>query len=480
MKKIFAVIVAIGILPAFWAYYFKEKPEIRYSISSAIPINFLSVDKSESANPHNDFVQLIEVANSGNAPASKIAIKLPNNVIQSDVAKHTATELVEIFRTKDGIEIKYNELTPSAKFQVTLRSKSNPVSENQLQVSHQNGTAKIVSAETKSDNSFLSILSALAPFVFILLSITTWLEEARYKYVFRTYSPDVTKLLQNNKPFYVREKDWPRTLIDLLNRALSEPIDSFTAIAKLNSYKLLNSQKPEEITLEKWSKLQEIATKQLADTLIVRAERVSNIAEILDSMSIVWPVELKQASRENIEQSISRIYCEKILKRRKVEELLRALREPRPQKISANVWEDFKYSAQKLIVIEIATKLFDGENVDALINESASTIEFHNQHVLNRLMQGHNAKYDAEKALKEAEDLHLKISIAQTELATREIKCKLQEEQNAASRKRVKRQLEVINMIINDPTYLSRVEPDDDTFVEGNWTLLKRLTSARA
>lgn len=80
MKAILTFLVALGIPAAFWNYYFKESPDVRYSISTSIPLAF--EEASNSKRSTSEFVQQIEVANSGKAEAKKIVVKLAGPISQ--------------------------------------------------------------------------------------------------------------------------------------------------------------------------------------------------------------------------------------------------------------------------------------------------------------------------------------------------------------------------------------------------------------
>lgn len=77
------------------------------------------------------------------------------------------------------------------------------------------------------------------------------------------------------------------------------------------------------------------------------------------------------------------------------------------------------------------------------------------------------------------EEKNREISVLREEnasLKSREISVAANEERNSAILKKIRRQLDVIERVIADPTYLGRIEPEDDTFAPGNWLLLKKLT----
>ena len=105
MKAVLAILVALGIPTAFWNYYLKESPDVQYSLSAAIPLAFSdasSISKDHQTN--GEFVQQIEVANSGKGEAKKIVVKIPRSINQYHLSKHTTGEPVEIINTPNEFE----------------------------------------------------------------------------------------------------------------------------------------------------------------------------------------------------------------------------------------------------------------------------------------------------------------------------------------------------------------------------------------
>ena len=80
MKAIFSILVALGIPAAFWNYYLKEAPDVQYSISTSIPLAF--EEAANAKRSRNEYIQQIEVANSGKGEAKKIVIKLSEPISQ--------------------------------------------------------------------------------------------------------------------------------------------------------------------------------------------------------------------------------------------------------------------------------------------------------------------------------------------------------------------------------------------------------------
>ena len=146
MKEILSILVALGIPAAFWNYHLKEVPDVQYSISTSIPLAF--EDAANAKRSRNEYVQQIEVANSGKGEAKKIVIKLSGAISQFYLSKHSASEEPLITNNADGFELSYPSLPPSTGFQLTVKTNTD-LTGRQVDVFHQAGKARFVSPGAK-------------------------------------------------------------------------------------------------------------------------------------------------------------------------------------------------------------------------------------------------------------------------------------------------------------------------------------------
>ncbi|MBI5908431.1 MAG: hypothetical protein HY848_00505 [Betaproteobacteria bacterium] len=482
MKAILSILVALGIPAAFWNYYLRESPDIQYSLSAAIPLAFQELPKNYNERQGiGEFVQQIEIANSGRGEAKKIVVKIPKTISQYHLTKHSTSEQVDIYKTPGAFELSYPSLPPSSGFQITLMTSGEPLTERQLEVFHQGGKAKIVSPGSRSGESTLWNLMwiLLSLFFYGWISYASFRDEFKYRFLFRRYSSNVEELLRNVRPWYIRQNDWPEVIEDLLRRALAEPVSPYSAISDCTPYKLLNSDKPGAISQSAWEKLKETSTDRLLALTKLHAERLATDAEISDLLNMQWPIGLSEASKAALMHSISKAYFDKIIASSSADDLVKILVEGKKHpRVSTDAWDRFKDRAAKEIAKDLAMKLIREDNFSAVANSPAwDVITYYDKDKLSQLRKGRMAAIAADEKLRESESLKVRLANLESSLGSREVAIAASEKQISTSRAKVNRQLDAIERVIADPAYLDRIEPDDDTFVAGNWVLLRRLVA---
>lgn len=309
MKAILSILVALGLPAAFWNYYLKESPDVKYSISTAIPLAFEMVSGNEHV--RSEFVQQIEVANSGKGEAKKIVVKLSRPISQYYLTKHSSTEQAIVSNGKDGFELSYPSLPPSTGFQLTVKLNED-LTDNQVTVFHQAGKAELVSpGARKTEFSLLNIFWLV---LYFFITYSSLRDEFKYRYLFRRYSANVDELLRSKKPWYIRQADWPRVRTDLLRLATAAPIPfySLSSLTTSAQYLLLNSDQPNDIPQSDWNSLKDAASTQIVDSLKLKARSARNSAEIYDLLAIQWPKGLSEANRESTTKALTAIYLESL------------------------------------------------------------------------------------------------------------------------------------------------------------------------
>lgn len=497
MKTILSILVALGIPAAFWNYYLRETPDIQYSLSAAIPLGFQDLSKeSINSKARNEFVQQIEIANSGKGEARKIVVKIPKAISQYHVTKHSTSESVEVFQTPGAFELNYPSIPPASGFQITMQVSGAPLTESQLEVFHQAGRAKIVSPGSKSgDFSLWSLLWILMPIMYAWIMYSSLRDDFRFRYVFRRYTPNIAELLKNERPWYIRKSDWPEVIEDLLGRALAHPFDEYGEISSSTPYRLLESNKPDALSQDTWDGFKRKSAEKLQSLAKSKANQCRTRAEILDLLNREWPSGLGEVAKARLVNELSSIYADKVINSSSPTELETLLVEDKkPTIVPESVWKCFKEDASKKIANDLLTRLMGQEMISLENSPAWGLLSYLDQERLRRLAKVQAAAADAEKRLAECsmrneeartqiqtlrEEKNREISVLREEnasLKSREISVAANEERNSAILKKIRRQLDVIERVIADPTYLGRIEPEDDTFAPGNWLLLKKLT----
>lgn len=489
MKAILTLMVMLGIPAAFWNYYLRESPDVQYSLSAAIPLAFQESPKvAKELQPRDEFVQQIEVANSGNAEAKAIVVKIPKAITQFRVTKHSRSVKVESFQTANSFELDYPSLPPASRFQITVKTDGAPLAESQLEVSHQGGKASMVSpGSTSGKASYLSLaFSIVLPLFYLFMAYVFFRDEAKYLFLFRhsSRSRDISKLLTQKKPWYIHKNDWPEVFVELIQRAIYDYASMYSGgLGNVAAYKVLTFTKPDAIEQGEWDKVRKSSSERLSDVAIEHAKRLSNQAELLDLLNTSWPNGLSEANKEKLSYTISVIYFDWVFSKSSADQLVQILTENKqPPMTSIKAWEMFKERAVSEIEKNLAIDLIQKENLDELTNSPAwSVIPFHAQHRLSVLHAGRVASAkeatEARAKLKEAEAITQTVNLLKSSLDSRELEISEKEREIFTLRTKVYNQLNVIERVICEPEHLDRIEPEDDTFVSGNWALLRKLAN---
>lgn len=528
MKALLGLIVALGIPAAFWNYFWREAPDIQYSLSAAIPIEFQDKAAGTSnAQTEGEFVQQMEVANSGKQEAKKIIIKVPKAVSHYKLAKHASNEREEVFSTPSSFEVIYPSLPPSGRFQITLKTIGVPLPENSLEVSHQGGKAKAVSPGSKSnDVSLLALVlstgTMLLYFGLLYVSTRDWL---KYKFLFRNYWINIKEVLSKRKPWYIRQDDWPELLSDLIDRELSKLPEYYQSISDSSAYLLLCSTCPESLPSDSWDRLKKKASSSLIEHIKIKAKITTKEAELRDLLSVPLPMGLTETGKSKISKELVSRYCEYIKDRAnlvyKESELVDLLnihlpdeipesakvylidtvsmiyvrfilrnwsieslvdfvvRDQQPTWLSVAAWSTLEGEVKKLAMTELKTRLLNKESITEVAESKEwPLIGYWERDQLIKLRDRLAIANEATTKLQEANDLRKLVEGREHKLSLREAEVASIELSSSISRQRVIRQLDTIERVLADHSYLERVEPDDNTFVAGNWDLLRKLVCA--
>lgn len=476
MKTFLSILVALGIPAAFWNYYLKEVPDVQYSISTSIPLAF--EEASSVKRSKNEYVQQIEVANSGKGEARKIVIKLSGPISQFYLSKHSASEEPFISNNADGFELSYPSLPPSAGFQLTVKTNTD-LTARQVDVFHQAGRARFVSPGVKrSEFGLADALWFGVPILYFFLMYSSFRDGFRYRYLFQRYSSGIAELLRNEKPWYIRRSDWPEVLNDLITRAITTQPSIYSTVTGWPQYVVLNSERPTDLTPSIWEELKETASKRLLDALKLKARQASSGAEIYDLLSLQWPGGISETNRESAIKALSANYIEYLVTSSSTDDLVRILSsDDKPSMIPTESWERFKDKAETEVVKAIVEKVFGTAIISIETLPEWRVLSTHNRWKLSTLKELQSKAQEADEKLELARRLSDRADTVENKILLREAEAKTSENRNQELCKKVLRQLDVINKLIADPSYIDQIESYDDTFAPGNWKLLRKLVS---
>jgi hypothetical protein len=483
MKALLSLVVALGVPAAFWNYYLREIPNVQYSLSTAIPLSIQAESKESRDKPFvSEYMQQIEVANSGGAEAKEIVVKISKPIIEHHLSKHVSNAVTEVSASSRTFEVIYKNLPPSTGFQITLKTNGAPLSEEQLQVFHQEGSAKLISPATSSAPlSVWGWIATLMPVLYLWFMYLNTRDEFRYQFLFKNYFIRDEKLLEKKRPWYIRQRDWASVLEDLISRALDRPIETYRSLSSTFPYKLLDTDKPDEIPQDQWQKLKETASSRLQNLAKLQSRETPTLGAILDLIRTPWPAGLSESDRSKISNDLSSIYVEKLLAASSPEDLLKVISEnKKPEMVTDNAWERLMRSAGRAIANYLGAKIMEEGEVSLPTNSPAwFSLRYSEQDSLRKLQAGQIAAARAENKLKESLEHSEKTRALENQLRVRENKLEMEEERLSALSNKVVRQLDIIEKIIENPSYIDRIEPEDRTFAPGNVALLRNLAKSR-
>jgi hypothetical protein len=153
MKQFFLTLTS-GIVIVAVGYYFNLKsPNLRYQLSSPI-----EVDASATGRPRT-VVQQIEIANTGNAVAQKVQIKIRKAVGTITLTKDSQSDKSEQFTlSPEGTELDYDSLRPAGRIKISLIG-GDPLAELDVEIRDENGLGKAaLTSESRIGNAIGNVI----------------------------------------------------------------------------------------------------------------------------------------------------------------------------------------------------------------------------------------------------------------------------------------------------------------------------------
>src|ERR1039458_7435527 len=144
MRQYWLAIVPI-VAVAFGVYLNRRAPDVRYQLTTPIPVETVSTDALKS-------VQLLEVGNLGNSPAQKLRIQIRKKVGGLNVVPNSMADTYKQYDTDSATELAYETLPPQGRIKWIFTSNGG-VTEQDLTVSHLDGLGR---AALTSDTGILA------------------------------------------------------------------------------------------------------------------------------------------------------------------------------------------------------------------------------------------------------------------------------------------------------------------------------------
>lgn len=253
--------------------------EVNYFLSEKIP--FTSQNKENEGT-----IQLIEVRNAGDKKATNVKVKIKNKVLDNKIIKNSEADKINVFDNKDAFELDYKELPVSGSFKLTIVTKGEGISQNEIEVSHSDGKAK--NALETPQTSFVMIFQWFVIVLYLLLILREFFTKslqikARYN--------EQEQILKRSKPFYLLNTTWQLFRKEALNNFFHSYnfVNTSSDIQNSKPYKILSAEKPEYLSIDEWNQLKDNAIKNLKNEIIM----LSN-ASYLDETMIIHLLKLER------------------------------------------------------------------------------------------------------------------------------------------------------------------------------------------
>jgi hypothetical protein len=550
LKQFFLGLTSAIIVAAFVYNLNLKSPDLRYQLSSPIDVD---------ASDPRKVVQQIEIANTGNAVAHKVQIKIRKAVGTMALTKDSESDNYQQFKLPPGgTELDYDSLRPAGRIKISL-SGGDPLTEQDLEIRHQDGLAKSALTSESSVWRVVLVVIFFVPFALLLLSSVRQmqqdffrnkclyhaieaLETRKPKLLSRTYwsqclveeagphaadwqlqetgdvsSWGIHRLLNSLKPKHLPDDIWAKVLPCLIGGFISR----LTAVAQRSDKwsdpkairQLLALPKPSSVFDEKWNEFKKDLSARYGTALVTHTMRWT-ASDMMGSIRFDDPREIfaaiqtdgfDQTERDKARGWLLGFYCTSLVNQiqrstEPVETINSADLNPL-SKGDADIMKAFAYQCQMKNVQDLSTPWAADEFLRATRPAFMSDRDY------DRLTKLAKAVKKADEDGRHYSALIRQVtclldgialdSSAPTEIVAeewvkfkrmdgeiittrgqnekRQAELERQEAETTALKTRVLRQLEVINVFLNDPLVIDRIEDYEAVFAPGNLSNLKRL-----
>lgn len=541
MKTFFSSLLVLLIGIAVTLYLNRKSPELRYQLSSPIPIG--------GTEPKN--VQQLEIANVGNAIAQKVQIQVQKRIADLQVIKDSEADTYKQFARGDGVELVYDSLPPGRTVKVIFTLAGTTLEPADVTIRHQEGEARP------------ALSSAATPWYTIALNVFLLISMAFYLWSsFRHTGLDLlafqcrytaSDFLKKGKPRYIKDNEWKAMRHEALSHAFDRP-RIYEELTEWNGYRFLTSDRPPYITEDEWQELTKSLRSWMEEALDERLNQARTLHKI-ETIRLLFKATRPRAVPESlwlsIQKRMSDAYVDislDIVLLGDRSKLSKALKEQRPVEVSENDWNAYITKVSKLFLIEVivadkATEppfttedggptvehlqtyefrralhrmrmttipevntlngaqefletkppvWMDGSDYDRVKIKAEQTVALERdrkcyrgyQRVLGAILIGAALPKERPEEVPEEDWTRLiglhdaAINTARTNI-TKALKLSEEETELTLQRSKVLRQLEVIDTFLKDPTVLDRIEDFEDVFAPGNFANLKELATQR-
>lgn len=495
MRKEIIIGVAVLIIYAVIdKVVFTDKVDLIYTLSQEIPSNFIDNDKKE-------IIQQLLIKNTGKEEATKIIIKVDRQIIDFKIVKYANSDSIKLIRKKDYFELEYPSLPTQGEIKILLKSQEKGIEKYNVKIRHNKGEGK--EAFEKSSNISISFIIFVLFFLgFFINSLLNLSIESYARDV--TYRP-IENILKKKKPFYISHNKWSSFREDALKNYFNN--DYSSKIADALSYRTLQSGKPDFLKEEEWSNLQIKAFENFKVKISDTANQAYHFSSVGSLLSLEKPKYLQEEKWQSIRTTISNFYFYHEVQRIKDSVWLKKIEQELETLENKDLKDSDKNALKAIFSINYFGKILEGlhnydkpselrekinfkvlnedqrKTIDKVINLLESFIEQkqHYELLISKTRKASKGKLIIEAGETiEKKDLEVLTEINQkaSEIVTLKDELFKDNQELKSKGARVTRQLEIIDSILSDPSYIDKIEDFDNPFKTGNFENLKTLANA--
>lgn len=492
LKNLFAPLV-VGLIIWFVQYHYKDIPTAIYTVSDSMEI--------VGSQGKIEFAQEITVTNSGQNAVKDISIKIPQHISTFKLTKHSSLTQEKSFSEKNSFELIYPELPSGQKIRLQIRYDGYSIAKNWISISHANGNAQAQENQTPAIN-YLWIWLA-----FLFGSLTQTLSEIRRwkRESFRKWVKE-EEIFRNDKAWFARTVEWSEMQFEAIERTLLGY--NFSDIEQTTYFQLLNRSKPTLLSDEHWVKLEKLASTSLMERFSKEVTKYSNTERLLDLFKIKKPLGLSIELWSDFQKSLIEKLKDKLFPAHMKTEDYENILDPNNLILNSlpdPIANEFRELAQKYYSEHLTSRdmlerhsepltVLKTARLDLVTASRAASVKDNIFRIARMMaMPSHWGIRDLELFLSKGRPEWMPVeefnsifefvsqakslSDERNTLRQHEIELETTKEETENLKKRVIKQLEMIDRVLTNPSSIEKIEDYDQTFAPGNKRNLELIAS---
>ena len=348
MRQYWLAIVPI-VAVAFGVYLNRRAPDVRYQLTTPIPVETVSTDALKS-------VQLLEVGNLGNSPAQKLRIQIRKKVGGLNVVPNSMADTYKQYDTDSATELAYETLPPQGRIKWIFTSNGG-VTEQDLTVSHLDGVGR---AALTSDTGTLATVGMYL-WVGVPLLFLFWMLTDIHKSALdfdAGYRP--LALLKRKKQPLISDSAWARIRSKAIDHVFQD--EWATDVLKWDGWHVLDSDRPPYLNEDEWRKLVKNLVTMMAKLFEaeVRSARTGFRADTLGILlKLKRPSHLPEREWTDALEMLEKNYIASLVDSQRwhgATEIADAIRSGRPEFITEDGWKKCKKEIGDIYYARLATE----------------------------------------------------------------------------------------------------------------------------